>query len=217
MMNLKDFTIDLSEISINCEQMKNATEVAVKAAISSAMIIADQVVLDGYKKIHLAADNVEIIVNEDIVMIVTKENTIVADIDHLASMEYNLVNFNLSQLTELLNALVKLGERFKKGNVEFEYDFVSKGLELADSFLEKFSKTNMNKHIIYQNHTLKISSNEITMDGKTLLHDGVYYYYEWATRILLELVFREETKQNKYDVLFGKSNEDIKEWPPIHK
>lgn len=217
MMNLKDFAIDLSEISINYEQMRNATEVAVKAAISSAMIIADQVVLDGYKKIHLAADNVEIIVNEDIVMIVTKENTIVADIDHLASMEYNLVNFNLSQLTELLNALVKLGERFKKGNVEFEYDFVSKGLELADSFLEKFSKTNMNKHIIYQNHTLKISYNEITMDGKTLLHDGVYYYYEWATRILLELVFREEAKQNKYDVLFGKSNEDIKEWPPIHK
>lgn len=211
-MNLKDFTIDLSEISINYEQMLNATEVAVKAAISSAMFIVDQVVQNGYKKIHLDADNVEIIVNEGIAMIVTKENTIVADIDHLASMEYSLVNFNLSQLTELLNALVKLGERFKKGSIEFDYDFVSKGLELADSFLEKFSKTKItNKHIMYQNYNIKISSNEITMDGKTLLHDGILYYYEWATRILLELLIREEAKQNKYDVLFGKSSSGIVE------
>lgn len=210
MIKLKDFAIDLSSISINYGTMLAATEDATKAAISSAMLIADQVVHDGYKKLHLKADNVEIVVDEGVAMIVLEENTIVASIDHLVSMDYSL-NFNLSQLIELLSALVKLGERFKKGDVEFEYDFLSKDLELADRFLDMFNKTkNMDKHIMYQNYNIKIFNEEITMDGKTILCDGVYYYNERTTKILLDLLYHEEAKQNKY-VLFGKSNSNVVE------
>lgn len=176
MLNLKDFAIDLSEISINYEQMRNATEVAVKSAISSTMIIADQV-QDGYKKLHLNDDNVEIVVAEGIAMIILKENIIVSDIDHLASMKYSLANFSLSQLVELLSALVTLGQKYEKGDVEFDHDFSSKGLDLFNKFLDVFGKTNIiNKHVMYKNHNVVIRPDEIVIDGMTLFKDGIYYY-----------------------------------------
>ena len=213
--NLKNFAIDMTEISMNFTQMRNATMVAVKAALSSAVIIADQVMVQSKaNKMHVKTDNVEIIVGDGNAMVISKDHTIVSDIDTIASMEFELVNFSFSQLTELLDALTKLGKKFQKGGVEFDTEFVSKGLDLSNEFLNLF-KNSLEKHVSYQGHNISIDGGVITMDGAVLLKDGVYYYYEWATKILIDLMGVISVKEeNKYDVL--NDVENIKEWPCKH-
>lgn len=222
MNNLKNFAIDMTDISMNFAQMRNATMVAVKEALYSTVIIADQVMVQSNaKKMHVKTADVEIIVGDGNVMVISKDHTIVSDIDTIASMEFELVNFSFSQLTELLDALAKLGKRFQKGGVEFDTEFVSKGLDLSNEFLNLF-KNSLEKHVNYKSHDIVIDNNSITMDGKVLLQGKIFYYYEWATRVLIDLMGMISVKEeNKYDVLFGGkpfSNEgdDIKEWPCKH-
>ena len=99
MLNLRDFAIDMEDVTINFGQMKNATEVAVKAALSSAIIIADQVLMQSsVKQLHVASEGIELIVNEENAMVITKEFTVISDVDTLTSMEYDLSIYNLHQL-----------------------------------------------------------------------------------------------------------------------
>lgn len=221
MLNLRDFAIDMEDVTINFGQMKNATEVAVKAALSSAIIIADQVLMQSsVKQLHVASEGIELIVNEENAMVITKEFTVISDVDTLTSMEYDLSIYNLHQLTELLNSLVRIGQKFQKGAVEVDTEFTSKGMDLYNAFL-LFDSVSLKKHVNYKSHDIVIDNDSITMDGKVLLQGKIFYYYEWATRVLIDLMGVISVKEeNKYDVLYGGkpfSNEDIKEWPPIHK
>lgn len=220
MMNLKDFAIDMSDISINFNQLKNATMVAVKAALSSAVIVADQVLLQSNaKQLHIDSDGIELIVNENNAMVITKEFTIISDVDTLANMEYDLEFYNMHQLTELLNSLVRIGQKFQKGAVEVDTEFTSKGMDLYNAFLSLFDSVSLKKHVNYKSHDIVIDNDSITMDGKVLLQGKIFYYYEWATRVLIDLMGVISVKEeNKYDVLYGGksfSNDegDIKEWP----
>ena len=213
MMNLKEFAIDMSDISINFNQLKNATMVAVKAALSSAVIVADQVLLhSNAKQLHIDSDGIELIVNENNAMVITKEFTIISDVDTLASMEYDLEFYNMHQLTELLNSLVRIGQKFQKGTVEVDTEFTSKGMDLYNAFLSLFDSVSLKKHVNYKSHDIVIDNDSITMDGKVLLQGKIFYYYEWATRVLIDLMGVISVKEeNKYDVLYG--NDEIKEWP----
>lgn len=218
MMNLKEFAIDMSDISINFNQLKNATMVAVKAALSSAVIVADQVLLQSNaKQLHIDSDGIELIVNENNAMVITKEFTIISDVDTLASMEYDLEFYNMHQLTELLNSLVRIGQKFQKGTVEVDTEFTSKGMDLYNAFLSLFDSVSLKKHVNYKSHDIVIDNDSITMDGKVLLQGKIFYYYEWATRVLIDLMGVISVKEeNKYDVLYGGksfSNDEIKEWP----
>ena len=220
MLNLRDFAIDMEDVTINFGQMKNATEVAVKAALSSAIIIADQVLMQSsVKQLHVASEGIELIVNEENVMVITKEFTVISDVDTLTSMEYDLSIYNLHQLTELLNSLVRIGQKFQKGTVEVDTEFTSKGMDLYNAFLSLFDSVSLKKHVNYKSHDIVIDNDSITMDGKVLLQGKIFYYYEWATRVLIDLMGVISVKEeNKYDVLYGGksfSNEgdDIKEWP----
>ena len=112
MLNLKNFAIDMNEIEIKVNQMKNATSVVLKAALSSCAIIADQVLLQSKesKKLHVKSDGLELIVGDGRnMMVIIKEATFVAGIDTIANMDYELVNISYHQMTELLNSLIKLG------------------------------------------------------------------------------------------------------------
>ena len=218
MLNLRDFAIDMEDVTINFGQMKNATEVAVKAALSSAIIIADQVLMQSsVKQLHVASEGIELIVNEENAMVITKEFTVISDIDTLTSMEYDLSIYNLHQLTELLNSLVRIGQKFQKGAVEVDTEFTSKGMDLYNAFLSLFDNVSLKKHVNYKSHDIVIDNDSITMDGKVLLQGKIFYYYEWATRVLIDLMGVISVKEeNKYDVLYGGksfSNDEIKEWP----
>lgn len=214
MLNLRNIAIDMEDIEINFKQMKNATEVAVKAALSSAIIVADQVLMQSNaKQLHVASEGIELIVNENNAMVITKEFTVISDIDTLASMEYELSVYSLHQLTELLNSLVRIGQKFQKGTIEVDTDFVSKGMDLYSAFLSMFDNFPMKKHVSYKSHDIVIDNDSITMDGKFLLKGKIFYYYEWATQILIDLLHSQPAKNDKYGVLFGKafSNGSIKE------
>ena len=218
MLNLRDFAIDMEDVTINFGQMKNATEVAVKAALSSAIIIADQVLMQSsVKQLHVASEGIELIVNEENAMVITKEFTVISDVDTLTSMEYDLSIYNLHQLTELLNSLVHIGQKFQKGAVEVDTEFTSKGMDLYNAFLSLFDSVSLKKHVNYKSHDIVIDNDSITMDGKVLLQGKIFYYYEWATRVLIDLMGVISVKEeNKYDVLYGGksfSNDEIKEWP----
>lgn len=215
MMNLKDFAINMDEVSINFRQIKNASEVATKAALSSTMLIAEQV----GKKLHIKSDGVEIVVEDSMAMVISKDITMVADIETFIKMEYDIVDCPLHVVTDLLQSLVNLGVKFQKGSAEVDTEFVSKGLTLSSAFLKIFHKVSLRKNVSYQGHNISIDGGVINMDGAILLKDGIYYYHEWATRVLIDLMGM-IAKENTYDVLYGGepfSNEDIKEWPPIHK
>lgn len=221
MLNLRDFAIDMEDVTINFGQMKNATEVAVKAALSSAIIIADQVLMQSsVKQLHVASEGIELIVNEENAMVITKEFTVISDVDTLTSMEYDLSIYNLHQLTELLNSLVRIGQKFQKGAVEVDTEFTSKGMDLYNAFLSLFDSVSLKKHVNYKSHDIVIDNDSITMDGKVLLQGKIFYYYEWATRVLIDLMGVISVKEeNKYDVLYGGksfSNDEIKEWPCKH-
>lgn len=224
MMNLKDFAINMDEVAINFNQLKNAAMVAVKAALSSAVIIADQVLLQSNaKQLHIDSDGIELIVNENNAMVITKEFTIISDVDTLASMEYDLEFYNMHQLTELLNSLVRIGQKFQKGSVEVDTEFTSKGMDLYNAFLSLFDSVSLKKHVNYKSHDIVIDNDSITMDGKVLLQGKIFYYYEWATRVLIDLMGVISVKEeNKYDVLFGgkpfsnEGDDNIKEWPCKH-
>ena len=217
MLNLKDFAIDMEDVTINFGQMKNATEVAVKAALSSAIIIADQVLMQSsVKQLHVASEGIELIVNEENVMVITKEFTVISDVDTLTSMEYDLSIYNLHQLTELLNSLVRIGQKFQKGAVEVDTEFTSKGMDLYNAFLSLFDSVSLKKHVNYKSHDIVIDNDSITMDGKVLLQGKIFYYYEWATRVLIDLMVMIAKENN---VLYGGksfSNDEIKEWPCKH-
>ena len=214
MLNLRDFAIDMEDVTINFGQMKNATEVAVKAALSSAIIIADQVLMQSsVKQLHVASEGIELIVNEENVMVITKEFTVISDVDTLTSMEYDLSIYNLHQLTELLNSLVRIGQKFQKGAVEVDTEFTSKGMDLYNAFLSLFDSVSLKKHVNYKSHDIVIDNDSITMDGKVLLQGKIFYYYEWATRVLIDLMGMIAKENN---VLYGGksfSNDEIKEWP----
>lgn len=215
MMNLKDFAISMDEVSINFRQIKNASEVATKAALSSTMLIAEQV----GKKLHIKSDGVEIVVEDSMAMVISKDITMVADIETFIKMDYDIVDCPLHVVTDLLQSLVNLGVKFQKGSAEVDTEFTSKGLTLSSAFLKIFHKVSLRKNISYQGHNISIDGGVINMDGAILLKDGIYYYHEWATRVLIDLMGM-IAKENTYAVLYGGeqfSNEDIKEWPPIHK
>lgn len=215
MMNLKDFAINMDEVSINFRQIKNASEVATKAALSSTMLIAEQV----GKKLHIKSDGVEIVVEDSMAMVISKDITMVADIETFIKMDYDIVDCPLHVVTDLLQSLVNLGVKFQKGSAEVDTEFTSKGLTLSSAFLKIFHKVSLRKNVSYQGHNISIDGGVINMDGAILLKDGIYYYHEWATRVLIDLMGM-IAKENTYDVLYGGeqfSNEDIKEWPPIHK
>lgn len=217
MMNLKDFAINMDEVSINFRQIKNASEVATKAALSSTMLIAEQV----GKKLHIKSDGVEIVVEDSMAMVISKDITMVADIETFIKMDYDIVDCPLHVVTDLLQSLVNLGVKFQKGSTEVDTEFTSRGLTLSSAFLKIFHKVSLRKNVSYQGHNISIDGGVINMDGAILLKDGIYYYHEWATRVLIDLMGM-IAKENTYDVLYGGkpfSNEgdDIKEWPPIHK
>lgn len=217
-MNLKDFAINMDEVSINFRQIKNASEVATKAALSSTMLIAEQV----GKKLHIKSDGVEIVVEDSMAMVISKDITMVADIETFIKMDYDIVDCPLHVVTDLLQSLVNLGVKFQKGSAEVDTEFTSKGLTLSSAFLKIFHKVSLRKNVSYQGHNISIDGGVINMDGAILLKDGIYYYYEWATRVLIDLMGMISVKEeNKYDVLFGGkpfSNDegDIKEWPCKH-
>lgn len=195
MLNLKNFPIEMDEINCNFVQMKEATKTAVKSALASAMLIANQV----GNKLHIKSDGVEITIADGKAMVISKEITIVADTATFIKMDYDIVDHPLHDLTDLLNSLVCLGVKFQMGFIEVDTEFSSKGLGMSSAFLNEFYKSSL-KHvnIRYQGHSIVID-NGIEMDGKTLLRDGVYYYYENATRILTDLLYSlaEETKGYK--------------------
>ena len=175
MLNLRDFAIDMEDVTINFGQMKNATEVAVKAALSSAIIIADQVLMQSsVKQLHVASEGIELIVNEENAMVITKEFTVISDVDTLTSMEYDLSIYNLHQLTELLNSLVRIGQKFQKGAVEVDTEFTSKGMDLYNAFLSLFDNVSLKKHVNYKSHDIVIDNDSITMDGKVLLQGKIF-------------------------------------------
>ena len=216
MMNLKDFAINMDEVSINFRQIKNASEVATKAALSSTMLIAEQV----GKKLHIKSDGVEIVVEDSMAMVISKDITMVADIETFIKMDYDIVDCPLHVVTDLLQSLVNLGIKFQKGSAEVDTEFTSKGLTLSSAFLKIFHKVSLRKNVSYQGHTISIDCGVINIDGAILLKDGIYYYYEWATRVLIDLMGM-IAKENTYDVLYGGepfSNDegDIKEWPCKH-
>lgn len=208
MNNLKNFAIDMSEISLNFNLMRNATEMAVKAALSSALIIADQVMMQSKAtKLYLKAEDLEIIVEDGNAMLVTKDFTIVSDTITLISTEYKFVDFPLHFLTALLDSLTKIGLKFQKGNAEFNTEFTSEGIKLATAFLRLFGKNTVKKHVNYQSHDILIDNGFISMDGKTLLQDNVFYYYKGATEVLIDLLHVQAVRDdvvnapNKYSVL----------------
>ena len=141
MLNLRDFAIDMEYVEINFKQMKNAITVAVKAALSSAVIIAEQVLdQNKSKQIHVKSDSIDITVGHETAMITTKDHTFVSGIDTIKSMEFELVNFSFSQLTELLDSLVKLGKKLQKGNVEFETEDFSRIMFLSNTLLKMYGE-----------------------------------------------------------------------------
>lgn len=59
---------------------------------------------------------------------------------------------------------------------------------MASAFLQLFDKNAVKKHVNYQGHFIVIDNGYIEMDGNVLLRDGIYYYFSWATRILVDLL-----------------------------
>lgn len=217
MLNTANFIIDLNGMGTNFTQMKNAIEVAVKAALANTTEVVTQMLIQAKTdNLHVKTDGVEVVVVKGKIMFLTKNVKLTAMLLDFEGMDYSLESFSLHKQTELLNAVLELGYLLEDGKLTIDTDFHSDGLELASVVLNSLNN-NKQFNILFNGCKINIKENEVLIDNKIIFQNGVLYFNEYYCKVLIDL-FSKTTRFNhkhKYDVLNGCkpnfSNNDYKD------
>lgn len=210
MLNTANFIIDLNGMGTNFTQMKNAIEVAVKAALANTTEVVTQMLIQAKTdNLHVKTDGIEVVVVKGKIMFLTKNVKLTAMLLDFEGMDYSLESFSLHKQTELLNAVLELGYLLEDGKLTIDTDFHSDGLELASVVLNSLNNNNKQFNILFNGCKINIKENEVLIDNKIIFQNGVLYFNEYYCKVLIDL-FSKTTRFNhkhKYDVLNGcKSN-----------
>ena len=212
MLNTTNFIIDLNGMESNFTQMKNAIEVALKAALSNTVEVVDQLMMQSEKDhLHVKTDGVEIISAKDKILVLSKNIKLAATMEDICDMDYDLSHFSLHKQTELLNALIEVGYILESGKLNIDTDFKSDGMLLSALVLDKLNTNDMSLNAIFNGYKINIKQNEVLIDNKLIYQNGVLYYNAYYCKALIDLFSKTLPSANKKVKAF--SNENIKEWP----
>lgn len=219
MLNTANFIIDLNGMESNLTQMKNAIEVALKAALSNTVEVVDQLMMQSEKDhLHVKTDGVEIISAKDKILVLSKNIKLAATMEDICDMDYDLSHFSLHKQTELLNALIEVGYILESGKLNIDTDFKSDGMLLSALVLDKLNTNDMSLNAIFNGYKINIKQNEVLIDNKLIYQNGVLYYNAYYCKALIDLFSKTlPSSANKKVKAFSNEEDDIKEWPPIHK
>ena len=215
MMNVSDCIINLGDMESTYTQMKNAIEVALKAALANATEVIGQVMSQTKDQLHVKTEQIEIVVSKDKAMFLTKDIKLAATLEDFEDMDYDLSNFSLHKQTEMLNAILNIGRLLEDGKLTVDTDFRSDGLALSSLVLNSLNtKLDKQANVLFNGCKVSMKPNEVLVNAKMIYQNGVLYYDKYYCGVLMDLLGKTTTNHN-YDVLYGgKSfNDEIKEWP----
>ena len=218
MLNTTNFIIDLNGMESNFTQMKNAIQVALKAALSNTVEVVDQLMMQSEKDhLHVKTDGVEIISAKDKILVLAKNIKLAATMEDICDMDYDLSHFSLHKQTELLNALIEVGYILESGKLNIDTDFKSDGMLLSALVLNKLNTNDMSLNAIFNGYKISIKQNEVLIDNKLIYQNGVLYYNAYYCKALIDLFSKTlPSSANKKVKAFSNEGDDIKEWP-CHK
>ena len=213
MMNVSDCIINLGDMESTYIQMKNAIEVALKAALANATEVIGQVMSQTKDQLHVKTEQIEIVVSKDKAMFLTKDIKLAATLEDFEDMDYDLSHFSLHKQTEMLNAILNIGHLLEDGKLTVDTDFKSDGLALSSLVLNSLNTNDKQANVLFNGCKVSMKPNEVLVNGKMIYQNGVLYYDKYYCGVLMDLLGK-TTTNHKYDVLNEPfSNENIKEWP----